>query len=129
MEKESRLLLALLRIVVRKQTDESIPSDVDWEKLMNIATTQVVPVVILDGLQYYHSIHPDYIPFASLELPNKSKKRMQWIGQVMTFERMYAMHERAMTDLARLYASKGIRMMVLKGYGFHWIGQYLIIVQ
>ena len=42
---------------------------------------------------------------------------MQWIGQVMTFERMYAMHERAMTDLARLYASKGIEMMVLKGYG------------
>ncbi len=117
MEKESRLLLALLRIVVRKQADESIPSDVDWEKLMNIATMQVVPVIVLDGLQYYHSIHPDYIPFASLGLSEKPQKRMQWIGQVMTFERMYAMHERAMTALARLYASKGIGMMVLKGYG------------
>ena len=42
MEKENKLLLALLRIVVKKQVDESIPSDVDWEKLMNIATTQVV---------------------------------------------------------------------------------------
>lgn len=117
MEKESRLLLALLRIVVKKQADESIPSDVDWEKLMNIATTQVVPVVVLDGLQYYHSIHPDYIPFASLGLSNKPQTRMRWIGQVMAFEKMYAMHERAMTDLALLYASKGIRMMVLKGYG------------
>lgn len=53
MEKESRLLLALLRIVVKKQADESIPSDVDWEKLMNIATTQVVPVVVLDSLQLF----------------------------------------------------------------------------
>lgn len=114
MEQENKLLLALLRIVVKKQVDESIPSEVDWEKLMNIATTQVVPVVVLDGLQYYHSIHPDYIPFASFELSNK---KMQWIGQVMTFEKMYAMHERAMTNLARQYASKSIRMMVLKGYG------------
>ena len=94
MENESRLLLALLRIVVKKQADENIPTEVDWEKLMNIATTQVVPVVVLDGLQYYHSIHPDYILFASFELSNKKK---QWIGQVMNFERMYAMHERAMT--------------------------------
>lgn len=117
MEKENKLLLALLRIVVKKQADESIPSDVDWEKLMNIATTQVVPVVVLDGLQYYHSIHPDYIPFASLGLSNKPQTRMRWIGQVMAFEKMYAIHERAMTDLARLYTSKGIRMMVLKGYG------------
>lgn len=117
MEKESRLLLALLRIVVKKQADETIPIEVDWEKLMNIATMQVVPVVVLDGLQYYHSIYPDYIPFASLGLSNKPQTRMRWIGQVMAFEKMYAMHERAMTDLARHYAQKGIRMMVLKGYG------------
>ena len=114
MEKENKLLLAILRMVVKNRADENIPTEVDWEKLMNIATTQVVHVVVLDGLQYYHSIHPDYIPFASFELSNK---KMQWIGQVMTFEKMYAMHERAMTDLARLYASKGIGMMVLKGYG------------
>lgn len=117
MEKESRLLLAILRMVVKNQADESIPTEVDWEKLMNIATTQVVPVVVLDGLQYYHSIHPDYTPFTSLGISNKPQKRMQWIGQVMTFEKRYAMHERAMTDLARQYARKGIGMMVLKGYG------------
>ena len=88
MEKENKLLLALLRIVVKKQVDESIPSDVDWEKLMNIATTQVVPVIVLDGLQYYHSIHPDYKPFASLGMSDKPQKRMQWIGQMMNYERM-----------------------------------------
>lgn len=117
MEKESRLLLAILRMVVKNQADENIPTEVDWEKLMNIATTQVVPVVVLDGLQYYHSIHPDFMSFTSLGISNKPQKRMQWIGKVMTFEKMYAMHERAMTDLARQYARKGIQMMVLKGYG------------
>lgn len=117
MEKENKLLLAILRIVVKKQADESIPSDIDWEKLMNIATTQVVPVIVLDGLQYYHSIHPDYKPFASFGMSDKLQKRMQWIGQMMNFERMYAKHERAMTELARFYANKGLRMMVLKGYG------------
>lgn len=117
MEKENGLLLSLLRMVVRKQVDEIIPTDVDWEKLMNIATTQVVPIIVLDGLQYYRSIHPNYIPFVSLGMSDEPQKRMLWIGQVMTFERMYARHEMAMTNLARLYASKGIRMMVLKGYG------------
>ena len=42
---------------------------------------------------------------------------MQWIGQVVACERMYAKHEAAMAELARIYAANGIRMMVLKGYG------------
>ena len=86
MEKESRLLLAILRMVVKKQADEIIPVDVDWEKLMALATAQAVPAVALDGLQYYHTIHPDFIPFASLGKSGESQKRMRWIGQVMAYE-------------------------------------------
>lgn len=81
MEKESRLLLAILRMIVKNRADENIPTEVDWEKLMNIATTQVVPVVVLDGLQYYHSIHPDYIPFASLGLSDEPKLRRWWANK------------------------------------------------
>lgn len=117
MEKESNLLLSILRIVVSKRADDIIPVDVDWERLMKLATAQAVSVVALDGLQYYHSIHPDFKPFASLGMSDNPHKRMQWVGQVMAYERLYAKHEKAMAELALLYADKGIRMMVLKGYG------------
>ena len=117
MEKENKLLLALLRMVVGKQSGGFFPADVDWDSLMTLATSQAVPITVIDSLQYYHSLHSDFMPFASLGMLDAPQKRMRWIGQVMTFERMYAKHEKAMADLARLYASKGIRMMVLKGYG------------
>lgn len=117
MEKENRLLLALLRLVVRQREDGIIPKKVDWEQLMSLAVKQAVTVIALDGSQYYHSIHPDFIPFASHGMSDEPQKSLQWIGQSVAYERLYVKHEQAMADLARLFATQGIRMMVLKGYG------------
>lgn len=41
---------------------------------------------------------------------------LQWIGQAMMMERMYARHKERITSLAKLYGQQGIRML-LKGYG------------
>lgn len=55
-EEESRQLLALLRMVVRRQVESGVLDEADREKLMAIAITQAVPVVALDGLQQYDSV-------------------------------------------------------------------------
>lgn len=121
-EEESRQLLALLRMVVRRQVESGVLDEADREKLMAIAITQAVPVVALDGLQQYDSVRRDGSALGSegaegTEKNGGARRRMQWVGQVLATERLYAKHEKAMAELARLYATKGLRMMVLKGYG------------
>ena len=81
-----------------------------------MSNIQAVPALVVDGLQLHLTARPDSRPFAC-ETPTGKSGRMQWLGQVLACERLYARHEKAMADLARLYEGKGIRMMVLKGYG------------
>lgn len=110
-----KTFLSLLRYAVNKDYDENIEfRGIDWNELRTLANSQGVSALLIDGLQNYLSKHPT--PFDSENATDKLK-RMQWLGQVVAYERMYTIHENAMAALAHLYAEKGIRMMVLKGYG------------
>ena len=119
MTAQQDILLALLRMVVRRQVGSGVLDEADREKLMAIAISQAVPVVALDGLQQYDSVRRDCFSLGAegTEKNGGARRRMQWVGQVVATERLYAKHEKAMAELARLYAAKGLRMMVLKGYG------------
>lgn len=119
MTAQQDILLALLRMVVRRQVESGVLDEADREKLMAIAISQAVPVVALDGLQQYDSVRRDSFSLGAegTEKNGGARRRMQWVGQVVATERLYAKHEKAMAELARLYAAKGLRMMVLKGYG------------
>ena len=117
MTQTDNTLLSLVRSAVLGHCDEAqLDNRIDWSSVQAMANQQGIPVLVADGLQIYLTIHPDAKPFAYESVTDKLK-RMQWLGQVMAHERLYAKHEKTMVDLARLYAAKGIRMMVLKGYG------------
>lgn len=110
-------LLSLVRCAVRGHCD-GIQSDnsIDWKSVFALANLQAIPVLVADGLQIYLTAHPNVQPFANESVADK-QMRIHWLGQVIAYERLYAQHEKAMADLARLYSANGIRMMVLKGYG------------
>ena len=108
-------LLKLLSYAVSK-APISLDNNIAWDSLFNTSAHQGVIGLVINSLQAYMTEIPTYKPFAK-ETASDKLKRMQWIGNVVAFERMYAKHEKAMAELAQLYASKGIRMMVLKGYG------------
>lgn len=117
MTQTDNVLLSLVRFAVCGHCDApQFDSSTDINSVFALASQQAIPVLLADGLQVYLSAHPEAKPFANESVADKHK-RMQWLGQMMACERLYAKHEKAMADLARLYASKGIRMMVLKGYG------------
>ncbi len=110
-------LLALLRCAVSTDCCEPIKlAACPWSELSKLAQAQGVSVLVIDGLQRYLALHAECQPFAG-ETMGQKMQRMQWFGQVLAYEQMYAKHERSMAELAQFYASKGIRMMVLKGYG------------
>lgn len=110
-------LLALVRCSVCDSCSDTLDfSGVDWTALIKQSYHQTIPILIIDGLQKYLMSHPTETPFANASEKDQIK-RMQWFAQMMVHERLYVQHEKAMAELAALYATKGIRMMVLKGYG------------
>ena len=112
-----KILLSLVKSVVGEVSEESFDfSEKDWTEIIKMSNSQTIPALVIDGLQKYLMSNPDNNPFANETAADKLK-RIQWLGSVVAYERMYAKHEKAMAELAQLYAAKGIRMMVLKGYG------------
>ena len=117
MNQSDNLFLSLVRCAVSSKCDDSSAfSSKDWTEIIKMSFSQAIPVLVIDGLQNYFKSNPNNNPFAN-ESASDKLKRIQWFGNVVAYERLYAKHEKAMADLARLYANNGIRMMVVKGYG------------
>lgn len=76
----------------------------DWTYLMNCAQQQGVLGVAFDA-------------FERLRLRPPMDVLMDWFGQALYMEAVYAYHGEALTSLANYYASHGIKMLLLKGYG------------
>ena len=118
MSETDDFLLSLVGYAVDNDCDADIDfgRDLNFGKIMSASQLLAVPALVVDGLQAYLARHPDCRPFVGETVADR-QRRMQWLGQVVACERMYAGHEAAMAGLARVYARHGIRMMVLKGYG------------
>lgn len=109
------IILKLLSYAVSKETI-SLDNSLAWKSLYETSMRQGVMGIVVDSLQTYMRENPAYKPFAHETMLEK-QKRLRGIGKMVTIEKMYAIHEKAIVNLARLYAQKNIRMMVLKGYG------------
>ena len=117
LNQSDNLFLSLVRCAVSGKCDDSSAfSGKDWAWIIKTSNMQGVPALVADGLQIYLKSNPNINPFANETAADKLR-RIQWLGSVVAYERMYARHEKVMAGLARLYATKNIRMMVLKGYG------------
>lgn len=116
MTNSDKTLLNLIKFAVSGYNDDLIINNTDWTDIMSMSNMQAIPSLVVDGLQIYLSVHHECKLFAD-ETVQEKLKRIQWLGQVLTFEKLYAKHEKTMAYLARLYATHGIRMLVLKGYG------------
>lgn len=117
MNQSDNLFLLLIRCTVSGYSPDSFAfSSKNWMGIIKMSNMQGVSALVIDGLQVYLKSNPNNNLFAN-ETAAEKLKRIQWLGSVVAYERMYSKHEKAMAELAQLYASKGIRMMVLKGYG------------
>lgn len=113
------LIESTLLTVVRYAVNGAVTqwgNQIDWQALKVLSVKQGIPILLIDGLQQYLSACPNFQPFIA-DSADQRMQRMQWLSTVITYERMYAQHEKVMAELAQFYATKGIRMMVLKGYG------------
>lgn len=117
LNQSDNLFLSLVRCAVSGKCDDSSAfsgKDLTW--IIKTSNMQGVPALVADGLQIYLKSNPNSNLFAN-ETAAEKLRRIQWLGSVVAYERMYAKHEKAMADLAQLYVTKDIQMMVIKGYG------------
>ena len=117
MNQSEKLFLSVLKIAINGKVEEPLAFvGAKQDELINLSRKQAVSAIVIDGLQEYLSIYPQLKSLFKETVSGKIK-RMQWLGELPAYERLYVKHEKAMAELAQLFESKNIRMMVLKGYG------------
>ncbi len=104
----------LLRAGLETDSSEGksvLPEYIDWNKLYSDGIRQGTAAIQFDGLQRL-------IEEGKLAADTASRSiKMQLFSHALQVEKMHKKHEEMIARLAKFYASHGIRMMVLKGYG------------
>lgn len=111
----SAVLLKLLRIALGNETDLSLPEEVDWRFLVDIAYNQYVPAVAADGLQMIYDSVPGFV--CELDSPDSESLKYEWFAEQFVSEEKYGRMEHSLAKLSSFYYENGIRMILLKGFG------------
>lgn len=89
-----------------------ITGEIDWNNIQTLAEQQGLSAIVVDGVE---------------RLPDEQRPPkmvlLQWIGEVLqNYEYRYKAYCDTLAELAALYNTNGIKMMVIKGYacGIHW---------
>lgn len=108
-------LLKLIRIAVGNEDDFTLPVDIDWREVIELSYEQGVAAIACDGLQIAYDRNPALqLP---LDSPEMEQLKYDWFGAAIACEQEYSAHRGVISELSSWYASHGLHMMLLKGYG------------
>ena len=116
----SETLLMLLRAALGNEAVGALPSDIDWQEVIDLSFDQGVAAIAVDGLQ--KSFGSTGSPtenegLLALDSPELEDAKYEWFGEVFSCEEDYKKYVEDIASLAKAYSEAGIEMMVLKGYG------------
>ena len=119
MTRSNKLFFLLLRLGLNTADDHDLreaatlpQTEIDWEALYRMALKQGVSAIAYDGLK--RLLDEGALP---AEKGPSRTLRIQWAGNVLQAEEHYAKQKELIERLALLYATQGIDLMILKGYG------------
>lgn len=97
--------LSLVRVGINHTTD-TLPKQIDWKAIQNLAEIHGLSAIVLDGIE---------------KLPEEKRPPkmvlLQWIGEALqNYEQRYELCRRTISELAGWYNAHGFKMTVLKGY-------------
>lgn len=103
MQSSKEAFLALVRLGIGRSSDILL-DNIDWNDIQALANMQGLGAVVLDGVE-------------SLSVNNKPHKKemLQWIGEVLQSESIYAVQQKVAAEMALLFHNNQIRTYVLKG--------------
>lgn len=112
MNETKKFLFSLIQIALTQDMPTSIPDTIDWQALCDIAKTQGVSAIAMDGLQTL--INTTHILPKGLQ----TKTKLQWYALAMYIEKLHHKQLESSKELAEIWHAKGIRTLVLKGFAF-----------
>lgn len=107
MKKSEKVLLALLRVSLSNR-EESLPNNIEWHAVLELAERQGVLAVSFDALETVRT------QLGQTALPDMDTL-MDWLGQVSFMETQYSEQDKVLDSLTKFLAKANIEFIVLKG--------------
>ena len=115
-DSSANTLFQLLRLALGNKVECNLPSDIDWQKVIDLSFDQGVAAIAVDGLQKSLELSAESLELA-LDSPELEDLKCEWFGATFQAEEDYSQQVEAISSLAKTYAQSGISMMLLKDYG------------
>ena len=113
------VLLKLVRMAMGWEEDFSLPADIVWGEVLQLAYEQGVGAIALDGYEEYLKIIPkDEQVVVS---PQDKILIIEAIGQLQLVEQNFAKHQEVVQKLGDILHKKEIPFVIMKGFA---CGQY-----
>ena len=109
-------LLCLLNADCKGQCFCFKAGDIDWCRVVSLASQQGVDAIAYDGLQVAYETIPEVAE--SLDRPENKSVKYDWFGQALSAEVKYDQQFKAAVELGALWASHGIKPVVMKGFAY-----------
>ena len=112
---ESRdVVLKLVRMAMGWESDLSLPMEIDWQEVLDLAFEQGVSSIIMDGYDIFLRNNPWEVSF--LIKPENKPLRGKALGRINTTECNYLNHLNALKTLTGVLNDKDIPFLILKGF-------------
>lgn len=119
MANSREVLLKLVRLAMGWETDFSLPDDVNWSEVLQMAFEQGVSAIIIDGYDILCQNNPDQ-KGGLTSLENKGIL-LEAIGQSQMIESTYRQHLGALNEVGKIMGEASVPFMLMKGFA---CGQY-----
>lgn len=113
------ILFKLVRLAMGWERDFTLPEDVNWSEVLDMAYEQGLSGIIIDGHENLTHKSPEIR--RGLSLPENKLLLLQAIGQVPIIETTYNQHLNALKELGNVLQRAGVPFLLMKGFS---CGQY-----
>ena len=108
-------LLKLLRIALGVEPDLSLPENVSWAEVYDLANSQGVSAIVLDGINMSVESQNEGI-CSSFELPKNESLRYEWLGRTLSVEKRNINQFQVIKRLSDILATKQYPFLLMKGF-------------
>lgn len=111
-------LFRLLCFALDNKVSSPLPSDIDWQKVVDLSFDQGVAAIVVDGLQKFYEANPNVeLEIDSLELEDL---KYEWFGEILQAEGDCSEYCQMVKKICQTYAENGFKPILLKGIGLSW---------
>lgn len=112
-------MLKLVRLAMGWESDYSLPEDINWQEVLEMASEQGVEAIALDGYDIYLSKNPGVV--SAFKNPATKPLMLAAIGRLSMTEFTFLNHFAALSILGDTLEKEKIAFLVMKGFA---CGQY-----